>query len=94
MRNLTGRTSGEPGDPGDVPRRTEAPPCGGASENRNEEGFLKPGRIFEARTLPSVFPALGHGVSKDYCAHSKDLLAQKVSLFAPQFMLKAMYGPL
>ena len=67
---------------------------GGASENRNEEGFLKPSRIFEARTLPSVFPALGRGVSRDYCAHSKDLLAQKVSLFAPPDMLKAMYGPL
>jgi len=69
--------------------RTEAPPMGGASDNRNEEGFLKPSRIFEALTLPSVFPALGHGVSKDCRAHSKDLLAQKVCLFAPRFVPKS-----
>jgi hypothetical protein len=42
-------------------------------------GFLKPGRIFEALTLPTVFPALGPDVSKVYRTHSKDLLAQKVS---------------
>jgi hypothetical protein len=71
---------------------TEAPPFGGASENWNEEVFLKPSRIFEALTLPSVFPALGHGVGKDYRAHSKDLLAQKVCLFAPHIVLQSMYG--
>jgi hypothetical protein len=42
-------------------------------------GFLKPGRIFEALTLPIVFPALGPDVSIAYRTHSKDLLAQKVS---------------
>jgi|GEM_PF-6990655 hypothetical protein len=42
-------------------------------------GFLKPGRIFEALTTPTVFPALGHDVSEVYRTHSKDLLAQKVS---------------
>jgi hypothetical protein len=42
-------------------------------------GFLKPGRIFEALTPPTVFPALGHDVSEVYRTHSKDLLAQKVS---------------
>jgi len=75
------------GDAEDGPAKagsTEAPPVGGASDDRNEEGFLKPSRIFEALTLPSAFPALGHGVSKDYRAHSKDLLAQKVCLFAPR----------
>jgi len=40
---------------------------------------LKPGRIFEALTTPTVFPALGHDVSEVYRTHSKDLLAQKVS---------------
>ena len=52
---------------------------GGASERMGRRGFLKPGRIFEALTTPTVFPALGHDVSKVYWTHSKDLLAQKVS---------------
>jgi hypothetical protein len=77
---------GAVGGAADGPGKTEAPPVGGASDDRNEEGFLKPSRIFEALTLPSVFPALGHGVSKDYRTHSKDLLAQKVCLFAPRFV--------
>jgi hypothetical protein len=35
--------------------------------------------MFEVLTLPTVFPALGHDVSKAYRTHPKDLLAQKVS---------------
>ncbi len=48
-----------------------------------EEGFLKPSRMYEALTMPSAVPALGHDVSTDCRTHSVDLSAQKLSLFAP-----------
>ena len=44
-------------------------------------GFLKPDRMYEVRTTPSAFPALGHDVGIDYCTHSMDLLAQKIEFF-------------
>jgi hypothetical protein len=62
-----------------ITKRSSAGSTGGASERVGRRGFLKPGRIFEALTPPTVFPALGHDVSKVYWTHSKDLLAQKVS---------------
>jgi hypothetical protein len=46
-------------------------------------GFLKPRRMYEVRTWPSAFPALGHGVNREYCTHPRDLLAQKLSLLVP-----------
>lgn len=54
---------------------------------RNEEGFLKPCRMYEVLTTPLVFPALGHDVSIDCRTHSEDLSAQKVSLSAPSWSL-------
>ena len=43
--------------------------------------------------MPAAVPALGHGVRTDCRTHSKDLLAQKVSLFVP-VVAGAMYEPL
>jgi hypothetical protein len=60
-------------------KRSSAGFADGASEKMGRRGFLKPGRMFEVLTLPTVFPALGHDVSKVYWTHPKDLLAQKVS---------------
>jgi hypothetical protein len=55
-----------------------------------EEGFLKPIRMYEALTMPSAVPALGHDVSTDCRTHSVDLSAQKLSLFAPDHGMSIM----
>jgi hypothetical protein len=39
--------------------------------------------MFEALTMPSVFPALGPDVSIDCRTHPVDLSAQKLGLSAP-----------
>jgi len=39
--------------------------------------------MYEALTVPTAFPALGHDVSTDCRTHSVDLSAQKLSLSAP-----------
>ncbi len=39
--------------------------------------------------MPSAFPALGRDVNTDYRTHPMDLLAQKLSLFAPLLVAKA-----
>ena len=36
--------------------------------------------------MPTAFPALGHDVNVDYRTHPRDLLAQKLSLFAPDLL--------
>ena len=40
--------------------------------------------MYEVLTTLFAFPALGHDVNVDYRTHPRDLLAQKLSLFAPR----------
>src|SRR6266498_3547619 len=60
-------------------RKRRSPASAELLQGRERRGFLKPSRMYEVLTLPTVFPALGRDVNKACRTHPKDLLAQKVS---------------